>query len=107
MSSVLPFEIIDQIIDIVGYNNDANLLKELALISHSFHQICSKHLFATVDLHDASSKYVASSKKGFVKLVKSRPDVVNYIRNITYHLGGYHDGGSDDFLLSPKLSKLL
>jgi hypothetical protein len=44
MSSVLPFDIIALIIDIVGENNDTDLLKELALVSHSFHQLCSKHL---------------------------------------------------------------
>ena len=36
MSPVLPFDIISLIIDIVGEHNDANLLKELALASHSF-----------------------------------------------------------------------
>ena len=50
MSSVLPFDIIAQIIDTVGKNEDTNLLKELALVSHSFLQICTKHLFSTVDL---------------------------------------------------------
>ena len=39
MSSVLPFDIIALIIDIVGENQDTNLLKELALVSHSFLQI--------------------------------------------------------------------
>ena len=112
MSSVLPFEIIDQVIDIVGDNNDTNLLKELALVSHSFHQICSKHLFATVDLHDDSPiydserKYVASSKKGFVKLVERRPNIVKYIRKLTYKVSG--DNNDDDHLLSPIiLSKFL
>jgi len=85
MSSVLPFDIIALIIDNVGENNDTNLLKELALVSHSFHQICSKHLFATVELHDVvGDPRVASSKRGFVKLLKSRPDVVKHIRNLTY-----------------------
>ena len=102
MSSVLPFEIIDQVIDIVGDNNDTNLLKDLALVSHSFHQICSKHLFATIDLHHANCK---SSKKGFIKLLQSRPDVANYIRKLTYNTDGL--GYGDDFRLSPKLSKLL
>ena len=87
MSPVLPFDITALIIDIVGENNDTNLLKELALISHSFHQICSKHIFATVELHDVDRNYhVASSKKGFVKLLRSRPDVVKYIRKLTYHV---------------------
>ena len=88
MSSVLPFDIINLIIDIVGENEDTNLLKELALVSHSFLQSCSKHLFATVELHDAVPMcHVASSKKGFVKLLKSRPDVVRYIRKLTYQVG--------------------
>ena len=91
ISSVLPFDIIALIIDIVGENNDTNLLKELALVSHSFLQICSKHLFATVELHDANPMCrVASSKKGFVKLLESRPDVVKYIRKLTYKVGEYH-----------------
>jgi hypothetical protein len=67
MSPVLPFDIIALIIDIVGENNDTNLLKEFALVSHSFLQICSKHLFATVELHNADPRHdVTSSKKGFV-----------------------------------------
>ena len=86
MLSVLPFEIITQIIDIVGENNDTNLLKELALVSHSFLQICNKHLFATIELHEAVPNYRASSKRGFVKLLQSRPDVVKYIRNLTYRV---------------------
>ena len=79
MSPVLPFEIITLIIDIVGENEDTNLLKELALVSHSFLQICSKHLFAVIELDDAC----LSSKRGFVKLLKSRPEVVEYIRKLT------------------------
>ena len=98
-SPFLPFDITALIIDIVGEDNDADLLKELALVSHSFHQICSKHLFATVDLHDATRKY-ASSKKGFIKLVKSRPNVVNYIRKLRYKTYRHND---DDHLLSPIL----
>ena len=90
MSSVLPFDIIALIIDIVGENNDTNLLKDLALVSHSFLQTCSKHLFATVELHDADPKRrVASSKKGFVKLLESRPEVVKYIRKLTYKWGDF------------------
>ena len=83
MSIVLPFDIVAQIIDVVGESNDRDLLKNLALVSHSFLQICSKHLFATVEIHDAS----LSSKRGFVELLKSRPDVVKYIRKLTYSFG--------------------
>jgi hypothetical protein len=85
MLPFLPFEIIALIIDIVGENEDTNLLKELALVSHSFLQICSKHLFATVEIHDAipiPKHRIASSKEGFIKLLKSRPNVVKYIRNL-------------------------
>jgi hypothetical protein len=114
MSPVLPFDIIVVIIDIVGENT--NLLKELAMVSHSFHQICSKHLFATVELHDAipNSSYLTSSKKGFVKLLESRPDVVKYIRKLTYRIESNYFRSSrcrerathpsfnnDDDLLSP------
>ena len=112
MSSDLPIEIITQIIDNVGENEDTNLLKELSLVSHSFHQICSKHLFATVDLYDEYNpmRRPASSKKGFIKLLKSRPDVVKHIRKLTYNVKYTHeDEGrqSDDFLLSPILPDLL
>jgi hypothetical protein len=85
MSPVLPFDILDLIIGIVGENKVINLLKELALVCHSFLNICSKHLFATVELHDADPLCgVPSSKKGFIKLLKSRPDVVKYIRNLSF-----------------------
>jgi hypothetical protein len=104
VSPVLPFDIMALIIDIVGENEDENLLKELALVSHSFHLICSKHLFATVELLDANPDYHgASSKKGFVKLLKSRPDVIKYIRKLKYKLSRNYYG---DRLLSPILSKI-
>ena len=83
---------------------DADLLKRLALVSHSFLQICSKHLFATIELHDVIPElHVASSKKGFVKLLRSRPDVVNYIRKLTYEVGFTYSSSSeseDDRILS-------
>ena len=102
MSPVLPFDIIALIIDIVAEheNKDTNLLKKLALVSHCFHQICCKHLFATIELHDANPNYhLASSKKGFAKLFKSRPDVVKHIRDLTYYVSD--DINDDDHLLSP------
>ena len=121
MSSVLPLDIIALIIDTVGEKKDTNLLKKLALVSHPFLQLCSKHLFASVEFHDAVPMYhVASSKKGFVKLLESRPDVVKYIRKLTYKVGiisstangKYYNRFSqlpeyDDHLLSPILPNLL
>ena len=88
MSPVLPFDITALIIDTIGESKDTNLLKELALVSYSFHQICSKHIFATVKLQNAiPSRNIASSKKGFVELLRSRPDVVKHIRKLTYSMG--------------------
>ena len=96
MSPVLPSEIIILIIDVVGENEDTDLLKELALLSHSFLQICSKHIFATIELKDTYSP----SKRGFVKLLKSRPEVVKYIRKLTYNFGNNNFVDSDRLLLS-------
>ena len=101
---ILPYGIIGQIIDPVGEDKDTRLLKDLSLVSHSFHQICCKHLFATVELHDAdpdadSNPHVASSKKGFLKLLKSK-----YIRKLTYEVSYYYD---DDLRLSHILPKCL
>ena len=112
MSSILPFEIIGVIIDIVGENDDTDLLKKLSLVSHSFHQICSKHLFATVELSDVDRHdRVARSKKGFIKLVKSRPNVVKYIRELTYNIQipSYPSTtfNNDDRILSSMLPNLL
>ena len=120
MSPVLPFDVIALIIDTVGENNDMDLLKELALVSHSFHQICSKHIFASVELHDVDRHYrVASSKKGFVKLLGNRPDVVKYVRKLTYQVDGnfqsiqsspvpgYPDFNADHLLLSSIIPNLL
>jgi hypothetical protein len=104
MSPVFPFDIIALIVDIIGENKDTNLLKELALVSHSFLQICSKHLYSFVELHDANPRGgVASSKKGFVKLLESRRDVVKYIRTLNYFVG-YEDY---DRQLPPILPNLL
>ena len=99
MSPELPFDIIALIVDIIGENYDTDHLKKLSLVSHSFHQICSKHLFAIVDLHCANS-FRPSSKKGFVKLLKSSPEVVKYIQKLKYNVI-YND--DDDHLLSPIL----
>ena len=119
MSPVLPFDIIALIIDIVGedYDSDTKFLKELALVSHSFLHICRKHLFAIVELHDADPLcHVASSKKGFVKLLESRPTVVKYIRKLTYIIDYDHlqspqfsllNFDNDDNLLSPILPNFL
>ena len=95
MSPVLPFDILALIIDIAGENKETDLLKELALVSHSFHQISSRHLFATVELDNGvlPNYHNASSKKGFVKLLKSRPDVVQYIRKLKYYVGHDNDEG--------------
>ena len=120
-SPVLPFDIITLIIDIVGENENTKLLRELALVSHCFHKICSKHLFATIELRDASPNHSCkSTKDGFVTLVRSRPDVVKHIRKLTYHvrnmylndddgeiLCDHHSPGSTDQLLSPILPNFL
>ena len=89
MSPVIPFDIFALIIDIIAENRDTDLLKGLALVNHSFLQICSKHLFATVELHepDSTRRKYATSINGFVKLLKSKPDVVMHIRKLTYRIG--------------------
>ena len=104
MSPVLPFDVIALIIDIVEENKDTKLLKELALVSHSFHQICIQHLFANIELRDFDVHlHFESSKKRFVKLLKSSPHLVKYFRKLTYEAG--HN--NNDHLLSPILSNFL
>ena len=105
MSPVLPFDITSQIIDIVGENGNESLLKSLALVSPSFHQISSKYLFADIELYDAK-RHIRSSKKGFVKLLNSRPEVIKYIRKLTYHLSEKNFNNADH-LVSPILSNFL
>ena len=104
---VLPYDIAIQIIDIVGETKNTNLLKRLALVSHSFNQLCSKYLFATIELHDAKHR-TPSSKKGFIKLVESRPDVIRYIHKLTYNLTRARCKKANvDHLVSPVLSNFL
>ena len=100
---VLPFDITSQIIDFVGETEDKTLLKSLALVSPSFHQISSKYLFASIELQDAK-RHIPSSKKGFAKLLESRPDVVKHIRKLTYHLKNVNNA---DHLVAPVLSYFL
>ena len=116
MTYAFPFDIIALIIDIVGGNDDSDLLKKLTLVSHSFHQICSKHLFATMELHDVGQNHrIASSLKGFVKLLGSRPDIAKYIRKLTYICNNMFRFSppspslfeDDDRLLSSSLPNLL
>ena len=76
-------------------------------------------MFVVVELHDADPLcHVASSKKGFVKLLESRPDVVKYIRKLTYTIEFDHllsifsphpslNLDDDDNLLSPILPNFL
>ena len=104
MSPVLPFDVIAVIVEIVRENKDIDLLKELALVSHSFYQACIKHLFANINLRDAVLNYrLVSSKKEFVELLKSRPHLVKSIRKLTYEAGRKYD----DHLLAPTLSNFL
>ena len=107
MSYVVPYDIIAQIIDIVGENDDMILIKQLALVSHSSYQMCSKYLFATVNLHDDVPMQQASSKKGFVELLERRPEVVKYIRHLTYKLEYNATSSCSDNLLSPVLPNFL
>ena len=122
MSTILPFDIIAYIIDTVGENKDINLLKELALVSRCFHQICCKHLFATITLSAYkvdSEPDVPSPKKRFIRLLESRPKVAKYIRELTFEVGYYTNNPpvslqsihrmSDDYdsQLSPILPNLL
>ena len=107
--AILPYDIIFQIIDTVGEDKDMVLLKELALVSRSFHRICCKHLFATVELlveldNPNPKRRRLFSKKSFVNILKSRPEVVKYIRKLTYEVNTFND---DDYLLSPILPNFL
>ena len=79
-----------------------NLLKDLALVSHSFLQICSKHLFATIEIDDAVLMKYCSSKAvtEFLKLLERRPDVVKNIRSLLYKVSGANWYGEQ---LSPKI----
>ena len=107
--AILPYDIIFQIIDTVGEDKDMVLLKELALVSRSFHRICCKHLFATVELlveldNPKPKRRRLFSKKSFVNLLKSRPDVVKYIRNLTYQVNALNN---EDHSLSSILPNFL
>ena len=109
-SPILPLDILALIIDTVGEDKDVDLLKKLALVSHRFLQICNIYLFSTIELYDAAPTWRASSKKGFVKLLKSRPDVVKHIRKLTYnvsHENGFSPGINEDQLLSAILPNFL
>ena len=73
---VLPFDIIALIIDIVGekqrkQTSSRNLFWSLLVIPST--RSVAKHLFATVELHNPVLIHrLAFSKKGFIKLLKSR-----------------------------------
>ena len=94
-SPAFPFDIISLIIDVVGENEDIDLLKELALVSHSFLQLSTKHIFANIDLRKSQKP---CSKRGFIELVNNRPDVVRYIRKLDYEID------KDDLSESPQSS---
>ena len=123
MWSFLSYDIVAQIVDIIRETDGMSFIKELSLVSHSFNQICSRLIFATVDLYDDIPMQRASSKRGFVKLLERRPEVVKYIRKLTYKMesDGSSDGrvqstpfsstypciDYDDYILSPVLPNFL
>ena len=62
------------------------------MVNHSFLQICSKHLFSTIELHDEpdpTRKKYTTLINGFVKLLKkqTRCHRVDHIRKLTYRIG--------------------
>ena len=101
MSPVLHFDVIAIIIDIIGETKDTKLLKELALVSHSFLQICRIHLFATVKLPNTVPS-LTSPKRQFTRLLRNNSDIVGYIRELTFQASVYED--NEDLPLSPILS---
>ena len=108
MSPVLPFDIIELIVDIVGettISTKTQISSRNLLLSPipSSSLICRKHLFAGVRLYNGY--YLrGSSKKGFIKLLESRPDVVSYIRALMDVVNHNND---DDHLLPPILLNFL
>lgn len=78
--SPFPFDIITLIVDIIGENDDKDLLRDLSLVSHSFNQICLKYLFASIHIDDGDS----SSKVAFVNLLDRIPDAAKHIHKLTY-----------------------
>ena len=111
MWSFLSYDIVAQIVDIIRETDGMSFIKELSLVSHSFNQICSRLIFATVDLYDDIPMQRASSKRGFVKLLERRPEVVKHIRKLTYIVSSSSSSTNprhfDDNLLSPILPNFL
>ena len=88
-SPLIPFNIFTLVIDIIAENRDTYLLKEHTVLNHSFLQICSKHRFAIVEIHEPDPRNYTTSlfinNNRFVKLLKNRPDsdAVKHIRQFT------------------------
>ena len=107
MSPVLSFDIL-ALINLISLENpktrisSRSLLWSLIPTSRSIENI----YLPLSNLHGANSR-LATSKKRFVRLLKSRLDVINYIRKLTYEVCHKAHDNEDDHLLSPTLSNFL
>jgi hypothetical protein len=82
-SCVLPFEIVEMIIDLLAEQNDKNSLKATSLVCQSVLPRCRKFLFSSIEINKDSK-----STEMCLTLLSPKTDIPKYIRKLEYHLRG-------------------
>ena len=84
MPSILPFEIEEMILDILGKDDKGHsTLKTCSLVCQAFLHICRKHIFESISF-DSSSTIRASK---FERLLRETPEIADYIRELDFTFG--------------------
>ena len=85
---VLPFDVIEQIIDIL-YNldtEDLQYVKNFSLVCHSFLPLCRKHIFSRMISTYMGAPY---QNDAFRQLLLESPDIARYIRKLKIYIHIY------------------
>ena len=80
MPSILPLEIVEMILDILGEDDkDHSSLKTCSLVCQAFLHICRKHIFESISF-DTSTIHASN----FGRLLREKPEIADYIRRLDF-----------------------
>ncbi|KAF9478243.1 hypothetical protein BDN70DRAFT_994351 [Pholiota conissans] len=93
----LPFELIEVILDIVAHSDGPGFpsTKTCALVCYDFHQICRKHIFASIALGPITIGTVQATKTNassaeLHQLLDDTPEIGALIRNLEFCIQSVH-----------------
>ena len=82
-STLLPLEVVEMILDILGKDDKGHsTLKTCSLVCQAFLHICRKHIFESVYLNSST---IRATKFG--RLLRETPEIADYIRQLDFTFG--------------------